>query len=234
MFPDGVTFTPVPNPLFGRLMEEIQDITLLKCVLRTIWMHYQKTGFPRFLTFDELRYDDTIRKTVAANGKFSEDELQAVLNDVVSLGVLLKSKVSEHANDANGIDVYILNTEEGRESVKYLNNADSYNSVLIKKDSNRDLPIDKANIFKLYEQNIGVITPIMSDELKEAESIYPEDWLDEAFKQAVLLNKRNWRYIEAILKRWHTEGKYDGESGRDIKKVDSREWIRKYGLERPS
>jgi len=66
------------------------------------------------------------------------------------------------------------------------------------------------NIYAMYESNIGVLTPVIADTLDMAEKEYPADWLAEAIKLAVLNNKRNWRYCEAILRRWKTAGKDDG------------------------
>jgi DNA replication protein len=86
------------------------------------------------------------------------------------------------------------------------------------------------NIFALYEQNIGMITPMIAEELKEAEKIYPPQWIEEAFKVAVTLNKRSWKYIARILERWASEGKDSGEYQRDIKKDDPDKYIKgKYG-----
>jgi len=86
------------------------------------------------------------------------------------------------------------------------------------------------NIFALYEQNIGMITPMIAEELKEAEKIYPPQWIEEAFKEAVTLNKRSWRYIARILERWASEGKNSGEHRRSIKKIDPDKYIKgKYG-----
>ena len=47
----------------------------------------------------------------------------------------------------------------------------------------------------------------MADALKEAEETYPADWIDEAMRIAVEKNKRNWRYVNAILERWQREGR---------------------------
>ena len=86
------------------------------------------------------------------------------------------------------------------------------------------------NIFTLYEQNIGMITPMIAEELKEAEKLYPLQWIEEAFKEAVTLNKRNWRYIARILERWASEGKDIGEHRGNIKKGSSDKYIKgKYG-----
>ncbi len=86
------------------------------------------------------------------------------------------------------------------------------------------------NIFALYEQNIGMITPMIAEELKEAEKLYPPQWIEEAFKEAVTLNKRSWKYISRILERWASEGKDSGKHRRSIKKVDPDKYIKgRYG-----
>jgi len=86
------------------------------------------------------------------------------------------------------------------------------------------------NIFTLYEQNIGLMTPLIAEELSEAEKTYPPQWIEEAFKEAVSLNKRSWRYIARILERWASEGKDSGEYQRDIKKDGPDKYVKgKYG-----
>jgi DNA replication protein len=86
------------------------------------------------------------------------------------------------------------------------------------------------NIFALYEQNIGMITPMIAEELKEAEKLYPPQWIEEAFKEAVTLNKRSWKYIARILERWASEGKDSGKHRGNIKKDDPDKYIKgKYG-----
>ena len=123
------------------------------------------------------------------------------MNSAVEHGALLHSTVN-----INGVpeDVYSL-TDDSRQ-------------------------LSTINIFALYEQNIGMITPMIAEELKEAEKIYPPQWIEEAFKEAVVLNKRIWRYIKRILERWASEGKDNGEYRRDIKKDDPDKYIKgRYG-----
>ncbi len=67
--------------------------------------------------------------------------------------------------------------------------------------------IDRPNIFVLYEQNIGLLSPLLADELKDAADQYPAEWIEAAFREAVQHNKRKWSYIRAILRRWETEGR---------------------------
>ena len=67
--------------------------------------------------------------------------------------------------------------------------------------------IERPNIFVLYEQNIGLLTPMIASQLEDAADHYPADWIEAAFNEAVQRNKRNWKYINAILRRWETEGR---------------------------
>ena len=66
---------------------------------------------------------------------------------------------------------------------------------------------DKPNIFSLYEQNIGPLTPMVAEILKADAETYPESWLREAMQEAVSRNIRNWKYVQAILKAWQEKGR---------------------------
>ena len=88
----------------------------------------------------------------------------------------------------------------------------------------------RENIFSLYEQNIGMITPMIAEELKEAERLYPEEWIKHALKEAVMLNKRSWRYISRILEHWASEGKEGGKNRRSFKQGNPDKYVKgKYG-----
>ena len=69
----------------------------------------------------------------------------------------------------------------------------------------------ETNIFTVYQSNIGLLTPIVADSLKDAETLYPTEWILDAIALAVTNNKRNWRYCESILKRWKADGKDEGK-----------------------
>jgi len=88
----------------------------------------------------------------------------------------------------------------------------------------------QSNIFALYEENIGLITPLIAEELKEAEKRYPGKWIEEAFREAVVLNKRSWRYIARILENWASGGKDSGAHRPGAKKSGPDKYIRgRYG-----
>jgi DnaD/phage-associated family protein len=81
------------------------------------------------------------------------------------------------------------------------------NSELRENISNIQVQVEHPNIFVLYEQNIGLLSPLIAEDLKDAADQYPADWIEAAFREAVQHNKRKWTYIRAILRRWETEGR---------------------------
>jgi DNA replication protein len=71
------------------------------------------------------------------------------------------------------------------------------------------------NIYVLYEETIGTISPLVADELRAAEEEYPQEWIEAAFREAAAQNRRSWRYVSRILERWRDEGRHDAATGRD-------------------
>ena len=87
---------------------------------------------------------------------------------------------------------------------------------------------ERPNIFAMYEDNIGTITPMLAEELREAEERYPWSWVNEAFTIAVNENKRSWRYVAGILRRWTAQGKEDGKPGRHTQKDQRQKHLEDY------
>lgn len=63
-----------------------------------------------------------------------------------------------------------------------------------------------ARACSLYENNVGSLTGMMGEVLRDAVTEYGADWIDAAIQEAVKANVRRWSYVEAILDRWKTEG----------------------------
>ena len=252
-FPDKSKFTPVPNLLFGQLLEEVIEVRQLKCLLRLIFMLNQKKGFPRFLTLEELISDRVLQVALSEDTYDIKDipnhsirdhdtyvyKLANTLRELDLLGLILSVDKSQSISGISVANAFLINNEEGRRSIESIRGRfDGKQGVKAQVTLGAEtnlMPQNRPSIFSLYEENIGIIGHIMAEELKEAEKEYPASWLNEAFKEAVMQNKRNWSYIKAILHNWTEQGKGsgNGEFGRHSKKVDSREWIRKHGLPKP-
>jgi DnaD/phage-associated family protein len=66
---------------------------------------------------------------------------------------------------------------------------------------------ERPNVFRLYEQNIGLLTPLIAEQLIAALEAYPQSWIEEAIAEAVAYNRRSWRYVQRILDQWATNGR---------------------------
>ncbi len=75
-----------------------------------------------------------------------------------------------------------------------------------------DIASDLPNAFRLYEQNIGPLTPMLADSIRLAIEDYPADWIEDAIGEAVAYNRRSWRYISRILENWTVQGRSDQDS----------------------
>jgi DNA replication protein len=208
-FPARSKLTPLPELFFSRLLPETDSLTEIKVVLHIFWRLYLKKDSPKFITYDDLRSDETLMAGLAD----STEALRDALDSAVARGALLHTVLEDGGQPR---DAYFVNSEATRNAVSAPQSGGSSKTT----SAQRQAPgaPEGPNIFTLYEQNIGLLTPMIVEELKEAESLYPAAWIEDAFREAAALNKRSWRYIARILERWSVEGKGSGESGRDSKK----------------
>jgi len=58
---------------------------------------------------------------------------------------------------------------------------------------------DVKKISRLYESEIGALTPIVADSITDACNTYPSEWIEQAIKIAVERNARNWKYVLTVL-----------------------------------
>ena len=228
-FTAKMQFTPIPNLFFSSLLPQISDIAELKTTLHIFWSLYQKKGYPRFTTYRELLGNRSLMSSLREETRLPDEILLNALEMAVKRGTILHIVLER---DGAREDVYLLNTESERQIMAKIQNGELDLAGLkaggqAYSDVETEPPPD---IFTLYEQNIGMLTPMIAEELKEAEKLYPEAWIRDAIKEAVNQNKRKWSYISAILEHWSAEGKSNGTYRRDSKKTDTDKYIKqKYG-----
>jgi DNA replication protein len=218
-FPSGkVRSTPIPAPFFIDLLPQIDHLGELKVTLYALWFLDRQEGQIRFLTLADFTGD---RKLLAGLSPFDEEAHRALddaLARAVERGTLLAAAVKSQDQD---LTLYFLNSARGRAALKALQNGEWSPEM-----GNRAvvaLELERPNIYRLYEDNIGPLTPLISDALREAELLYPVEWIEEAIKLAVVRNARNWRYAETILTHWKEKGR-DDTNRRDSQK-DRRRYI---------
>jgi len=136
------------------------------------------------------------------------------LERCVKRGSLLRVEIDQLGE---GVALYFFNSSKGRAAVEAIREGGWRLS------DDPQIPIElvpvRPNIYTLYEENIGPITPLLAESLQDAESEFPAKWIEDAFRIAVENNVRTWRYIEAILNRWQEKGYDVREDRRDSEKI---------------
>ena len=231
-FPRDTLYTPTPDPLFGQLLEEIQDLTELKVTLRGMWLLHHKRQGTRAIPLGEFLADTVLLRGLSSEeaGENPAVEIRRGLRQAVRRGTfLVHGGKPEEA-------VFVLNNDAGRRTLARIKETGTAFDSSSEADEAPDRPRERPNIFALYEDTVGMLTPIVAERLKEAEGRYPPGWIREAFEIAALENKRNWQYIAAILARWGSEGKgnwtvgskEDGKPGRNSPQNQRKKYSQDY------
>jgi len=198
-FTDSETFTPLPDQFFHELLKEVDDVAELKVTLYFLWRAESMDGPFRALT----KMDFDVKEL-----GLGAEEIKRGLEKAVKRGSLLKV-------EREAVVYFLLNSPRGRAGIQAIESGQWSPSA-------SSPPMERPNVFRLYEENIGPLTPMIADALKDAEETYHAEWIAEAIELAVKNNKRNWKYCEAILKRWKDEGRHGKTNQRDTRQGSER------------
>lgn len=200
---------PVPNnergglsaQLLLRLVRDVWNPVELKMVLAVAAMG----GDREPIAERDLLADADLLAGVRADGsaRSAPDRAREGLCAAVARGILISLSAEDEER------WYVLASEENRRK------AHSGGFTVPDLPEPIPLPIERPGIYALYEQNIGLLSPLLADRLADAMLRYPEVWIAEAIGEAVAYNRRSWRYIERILENWATEGRSDETHRRD-------------------
>lgn len=199
-FREDEGFTRLPEAFFRELLAVVDDPAELKITLYALWLVEHMQGPARALRAEDFE---------PARLGLEAEQAAAGLARAVRRGTLLA------AGEGAGA-FYLLNTPRGRAA------AEAHARGEWSGPGPAAPPPPRPNVFKLYEENVGPLTPMIADALKDAEATYPREWVAEALEIAVKNNVRAWKYIEAILKRWKEKGKHEGKDRSDPGKGSER------------
>ncbi len=208
------TTIQVPTAFFSEVLAELTDQDETKLVLFVFWYLQKRNENTGYVTLDELLEEPSIRQAYPGDAETCRKRVQAAAGKAVSDKLLL-------GGQKDGKEYYFVNSPRGAALLEGLKSGDWHPL------SPETLPLpvgeERPNIFTLYEQNIGILTPLMADVLLDAEKTYPAEWINDAIKIAVERNARNWRFIEVILRSWKEKGRNekDQQAHADGRKRDS-------------
>lgn len=198
-FPGAAHQILVPSYFFSDVLPAIVDEAELRVILHVFSVLGRKRRATRWLTASELRSEAPLLRALDRLEGGAEAALRRGLGAALRRGTLLRAV---RRREGRELELYAVNTPGAAEMLARL--AGAALAPIDDGEAAPELPL--ANIFVLYEENIGVISPLLAEQLRDAERTYPWPWIEAAFREAVALNRRSWRYIERILERWRTEG----------------------------
>lgn len=196
-FPHGqFSRLPLPPGFLTHLLPLIDDLNELKLTLFCLHALGQRpNGAVPYLRRRQLLSDEGLMAT------FSPQALEEALTRCIARGTLLTVDLTLGETPE---PIYFVNTPRGRSAVQQVARGHWRPTD---EDEVEILP-ERPNIYTLYEQNIGLLTALIAEELRDAEAEFPTEWLEDAIKIAVDSNKRSWRYVRGILTRWKNEGRH--------------------------
>lgn len=211
----GIGLVSLPEQFFSDVLPYIESIAELKVILYSFWRLGKIEGAWHALRREDFSGDENFMNGLAKDERRSQDVLDSALRECVSHAVLLDVSIEQ---DGEIRTLYFLNSEKGRAAKEAVLKGQWRPDQI---PAGAPLSVEKPNIFRLYEENIGALTPMVAEMLRDAEREYAAAWIEDAMRIAVAKNVRNWRYIEAILRRWK-------EKGRERPEQDDERERRKY------
>jgi len=207
-------FTTIPNDFFSEILPLVDDLAELKAILYTFWRLDQKDGDTRYLRLQDVLVDLIYLEGLAETPEEQQQIARNAFTRAAQRGVLVEVTVKRSGDTETW---YFLNSQKGRDAVDRLRRGDFTSLMHDIDDVVVGLEKERPNIFLLYEQNIGMVTPMLADKLRQAERDYPANWIFDAFSLSIERNKRNWAYISRILKDWAEHGKdQPSQTGRPL------------------
>jgi DNA replication protein len=211
-------FSALPDPFFSELLPAIDDLNELKVTVYLLWSAYRLGDFGAAFRLQDILLDEQFTRGLEVGRQNLQQVLSQCLQRAAARGSLI-----EVADQPDGSPVYFINSPRGRAAAELFRQGQP-----VDLGAKPTLESLQPNLFQLYEENIGPLTPIIADTLRDAQATYPAGWIEEALQLAVKNNVRRWKYVEGILKRWQEEGK-DGANRRDDQE-DHRRYLKgEYG-----
>ena len=202
---------PIPLSFLIDMTPAISSIEEMQVSLAVFRLLEEAGGFGEPLAEKTILRDRTLRSALRVEGspRAPDARIGKGLELALARGTLIRLVSAEARKQAT---FYYLNTPENRTSIKLMEAGQiPAPKALWPDDHPPSITVDRPNAFRLYEQNIGPLTPLIADQIARAIEDYPDDWIEDALSEAVSYNRRSWRYVTRILEYWQAHGRQDLE-----------------------
>lgn len=208
---DGEPGVVVPLGFFTDVLPQLTDLAEIQVTIALFRFTSLSGGLSRPIKETSILRDVFLRKALRIEGSPNEPDrrISSGLDLAVGRSTLLKVVAESHGERTVW---YYVNTVENQVQVAAMSRgAIAPPPDLWIDDEPPLVQPERPTVFRLYEQNIGILTPLIAERLVDALETYPSEWISDAIGEAVSYNRRNWRYINRILENWAVTGR--GETG---------------------
>jgi DNA replication protein len=203
----------VPARFLTELLPQISDSMELQVTFATFRIASDGKLRPPAASEKAILADEVLAKALGANRR--NKDVGEVVRRGLKYAVARDSLIEVVVSSADGSAIwYVPNTEENRVALEESRTTGKFgNSSSGVAAKGVEIEITRPSLFSLYEKNIGLLTPLLTEQIVAAMQHYPVDWIEEAIGEAVSYNRRNWRYIQRILENWAASGKGSSPPG---------------------
>lgn len=146
----------------------------------------------------------------------SEDEVRKTLMSLAEVGVVHESPegwVVSHFKDRQYSESYervkryrnAKSNADGNADETENTSSSTSNSSSVSNSSEGGV-VGEGEVFKAFQENIGVLTPFIADAIKQDIDDYTAEWVLTAIDRAAKNEKRSLSYVEGTLKGWKRDG----------------------------
>ena len=201
----------IPRAFFTDVLPQIIDPGEVHVTLAVFRLAHDAGGIERPVPARAIIADRGVRAALRSPGSPREPDARIAtgLDLAVGRGTLLR--FTAESGDTGSIWYYV-NTAVNQGLVAAMaRGAVAPPETVQDGDPTTRVVPERPNVFRLYEQNIGLLSPLIADHLVDSLERYPADWIEDAIQEAVTYNRRSWRYVQRILEQWAVRGRGPGQ-----------------------
>jgi DNA replication protein len=199
----------VPETLLTSIASEIAEIEELQVVLTIFRLVAEKGGAEHPIAEDTVGQDRWLRRALRIEGSPSAPTERIAKGLALATGRGTLLRFTTRAGHESRAWCYLNTIENQTHLARMATGVATPPEELRVGDAMPLVEPEQPNVFRLYEQNIGLLTPLIAERIVTALERYPGAWIEEAIAEAVAYNRRNWRYIARILENWAVAGRGD-------------------------
>ena len=204
-FTSGAPVTPLPQALLHDLVPAMSDPAELIVTLYAVEAIARQRRYPRRVSLSDLRESRSLIEALASfcRDREVEDAFGQGLDAASERGSLLRAR---SVQDGGWVEWIALNDVDGQRALASASMPPASRNAYGREPVFSTAP-------EIWQSAFGTaMPPILAEELNAAESRFGADWLRDAFAESAANGVRNWRYVQAILERWETEGRDGGDA----------------------